>query len=375
MHLATPEPHSLALACGLSSLFVGLVMASIRNPFVEARGANYFAASAAITSLSFFLVAFAPPMDFLVLTALRGANTVLLFGLLVAGIKRFVGQRVPWLALGLSMMLMAVLIQFYPDSLQDVAPRVVGFSALIMMWTLYGVWTLLRHRLPGLPLLGQVIAALGLICLALVAGLRAVLLLTHGTVSGAEALHSPLNSWLLLAGFAALLLTLTGLALLQNARMVMELARWSQRDPLTGINTRHGFNAQWPQWLKRHGPGHIVLMDLEMAERASPDDDGVLLLAQCLQSGLPPESLLSRQSGGGFLAALPQALDTAQVRKLCAALQMEVSHGLALQWAGRGVPPRLALGHAEMRQDLAEAARRANLAMQDGVPRRRTSTQ
>ena len=368
MHLAAPEPHSLALACGLSSLFVALVMASIRNPWVEARGANLFAASGLVTALSFFMVAFPPPMEESLLVAVRGANTVLLFGLLVAGINRFVGQPAPWLPLGISMLLITLLIQLYPESRPDVTPRVIGFSVMVSGWCLSGVWTLWRHPLPGLSRLGPACAVSGLLVLALASAARSALLLHQGRISGEEAFHAPLNSWLLLSGFAALMLTLTGLALMLNARMVLELTRLASHDPLTGACNRKGFNALWPAWLQTHGPGHVVLLDLDTADGGCPSEDALQLVANGLREFLPAQALLARQSGGGFLAALPAQLGGPQVQDWCEQVQQELTQRLALQLVG---PATLSIGHAAVQHDLAEAARRANLAMSDGRRRRR----
>lgn len=374
MHIAAPEPHSLALACGLSSLFVALVMASIRNPWVEARGALLFAGSGLATAMSFFLVAFAPPMEEGLLAALRGANTVLLFGLLVAGICRFVGQPAPWLQLGISMLLMTLLIQLYPESRPDVTPRVIGFSVLVSGWCLSGAWTLWRHPVAGLPRLGPVSAISGLLVLALASAARSAVLVQQGEVSGEQAFHAPLNSWLLLSGFAALLLTLTGLALMLNARMVLELTRLASHDPLTGAHNRKGFNAQWPAWQQCHGPGHVVLMDLDTTDGSCPSEQALLVLVNGLREALPPQALLARQSGGGFLAALPASLNAVQVQDWCAQLHQTLAQRLALQLsdlAGRGDPLTLSIGHAAVHHQLAEAARRANLAMSDGRRRRR----
>lgn len=371
MHLAAPEPHSLALACGLSSLFIGLVMASIRNPWVEARGALLFAGAALATTLSFMMVALAQRVDDSVLVTLRGANTVLIFGLLVAGIARFVGRSAPWLPLALSMVAMALLIQFYPESRSDVSPRVLGFSLLVVGWSLTGVWILLRHPITGLPPLGPAFTVGGLVALASIAATRALVLLRDGAVSGELAFHDPLNGWLLLAGFAALLCTLTGMALMLNGRMVLELQRLASHDPLTGAFNRKGFNTAWPTWLQTHGPGRVVLMDLETDTGETPDEEALMLLVNRLRELMPPHALLGRQSGGGFLVALPQAVLESEVQACCERLQVDVHQSLALLGAGRESPPTLSIGHAPVRQDLAEACRRANLAMDDGRRRRR----
>ena len=371
MHLAAPEPHSLALACGLSSLFIGLVMTSIRNPWVEARGTLLLAGAALAAALSFFMVALAARLDDGLQVALRGATTVLIFGLLVAGIARFTGRSAPWLPLGLSMLAMALLIQFYPESRSDVGPRVLGFSVLVVGWTLGGVWLLARHPIAGIPPLGPGFTIGGLLALAGIAAARSVVLLRGGSVSGESALHDPLNGWLLLAGFAALLFTLTGLALMLNGRMVLELQRLASHDPLTATLNRKGFNAAWPAWLEAHGPGRVVLMDLEASGGQTPDEEALLLLVHRLRELLPPNSLLGRQSGGGFLVAVPQAVLESEVQACCERLQVDVHAGLALLGAGRESPPTLSIGHAPVRLELAEACRRANLAMDDGRRRRR----
>lgn len=359
------EPHSLALACALSSLFVALVMQSIRNPWVRTRGASWFAASALAASASFLLVAFPPPLDGSALLMLRGANTILLFGLMVAGICRFAGRRVPWLSLVLSTLLMALVIAFYPLTRQDVGPRVFAFSALVVAWTLAGIVLLLRHRLPGQPRLGLGCAVLGLSTLAVCASLRAFVLLGHGPVSGDQALHAPINAWLLLAGFAALLLTLTGLAVLQNDRLIHDLAHWGTRDPLTGALSRKGFNEAWSPWLQAHGPGHLALIDLENRQGEVADEGTLQLLAGLLQRLLPEGHLWARQSGSSFLLALPERLDGPRAREWCESLQLEFAQQIALHWLGPGAAPRLSLGLAAMQHSLAETARRANLAMQD----------
>lgn len=361
MAAPTLEPHSLALACALSSLFVALVMLSIRNPWVRTRGAPWFAASALAACASFLLVAFPPPLDGSALLMLRGANTILLFGLMVAGICRFVGRRVPWLSLVLSTLLMALVIALYPLTRQDVGPRVFAFSALVVAWTLAGIALLLRHRLPGQPALGRVCACLGLLALATCASLRAFVLLGHGPVSGDQALHAPINAWLLLAGFAALLLTLSGLAMLQNERLIHELAHWGSHDPLTGALSRKGFNDAWPRWLQTQGPGHLVLIDLE--HRAAADEGTLQLLAGLLKRLLPDGHLWARQSGSSFLLALPERL--LGPREWCDQLQLEFAQQIALHWMGPGMAPQLSLGLAAMQHSLAETARRANVAMQD----------
>jgi GGDEF domain-containing protein len=363
-----PDPRSFALACLLASLFLAAVMGSLRNPWVETRGAPWFAGSALAAAGSFLLVGLAPAAGWLPLVALRAGSTVLLFGLLVAGLCRFCGRPVPWLALAASLLLMSLVVVMYPDSRDDVAPRVLAFSLLITGWSLGGAWLLWRHPVLALPRPGPWLTGIGLAGLAVVAMLRSLLLLGHGPVSGDEALHAPLNAWLLPAGFAALLLTHCGCALMLNARQVQELMRFSSHDPLTGLFNRRGFNAHWPAWLRAQGPGHVVLMDLQGApDTTGLPEAGLLALVQVLRTLAPADALLARQGGGSFLAALPEAWRDAQVRDWSEQLQHELAARLALVWSEAGSGLHLRIGHAPVQQGgLADAARRASFAMQRG---------
>jgi GGDEF domain-containing protein len=359
-----PELQSLALACTLCSLFLAAVMVSIRNPWVETRGASWFAGAALVSAFSFVLVAFPPPVEFVLLLALRAANTVLIFGLIVGGICHFVGRPVPWLTLALSMTFTALVVLLFPSSSQDVTPRVLTIGLMLVGWALGGVWLLWRHAIPGLPRRGPWITTLGLLLLALTAALRSILLLSQGPVSGEEALSAPVNAWALLGGFGALLLTLTGVALMLNARMVQELIRWNSHDALTGAYNRRGFNAKWPDWLHAHGPGHVVLMDLNASDGSKPPEPALLVLVHALRSLLPSQALLARQGGNSFLLALPQSINPEQAEAWCAQLQEEVAQRLMLLMGGRGSHLlTLSLGHAMVHNTLAEAARRATMAM------------
>ncbi len=369
MFATPPELYSLALACTLCSLFLAVVMASIRNPWVETRGASWFAGAALVTAFSFALVAFTPPVEFALLLALRAANIVLIYGLMVGGICRFVGRPVPWLRLALSMTLTALVVLMYPSSSEDVTPRVLSISLMIVGWASGGVWLLWRHAIPGLPRRGPWITTIGLLLLALTAALRAILLLSEGPVSGEKALNAPLNAWALLGSFGALLMTLTGVALMLNARMVQELIRWNSHDALTGTYNRRGFNAKWPDWLHEHGPGHVVLMDLNTSDGSKPPEPALLVLVHALRSLVPSQALLARQGGNSFLLALPQSLSPAQAEAWCDQLQEEVAQRLMLLMGGRGSPLlSLSLGHAKVHNTLAEAARRATIAMTGAGP-------
>jgi len=364
-----PELHALALACAMCSLFLAAVMASIRNPWVETRGSHWFSAAALATAFSFSLVAFPPPVELSLVLALRAATTVLIFGAVAAGLCHFVGRPVPWLSLGLSLTLTALVVLMYPTASEDVTPRVLTLSFMIMSWTLGGIWLIWRHPVPALPKLGPWLTSLGLLLLAATAATRSVLLLSGGHVSGEAALQAPFNPWVLLFGFGALLLTLTGIAIMLNARMVQELMRWNSHDPLTGAYNRKGFNAQWPGWLREFGPGYVVLMDLNASDGSRPPEPGLMVLVQCVRGMIPANALLARQGGSSFLLALPHRLTAEQAEAWCTALEQELAQRLLLLMGGRGAPHlRFSLGLAKVHSTLADAARRANMAMRGANP-------
>jgi GGDEF domain-containing protein len=357
------EPRSMALACALASLFLAVVMATIRNPWVKTRGAKWFALAGLATSLSFLLVTLPAGEYGAILTELRAANTVLIFGLLVSGICSFLGRPPPWVMLALSLLVMLLVARLYPESRDDVAPRVLTFSLLVVGWSLSGVWLLLRHRVRGLPALGPSVTCLGLILLAMFASLRAIWLFSHGTVSGALAFHAPVNVWLLFAGFGALLMVLTGLTMMLNGRMVLEVRRWTSHDALTGAFNRRGFNEEWPQWQRKHGPGHVVLLDLDRNDRKPPEEAALLAFFQGLEALLPDASLLGRQGGGSFLVAVAQTHSAEQVDDWCKQVAKDTAQRMALLMGGRGIGVNLSIGTAAVHNTLADAARRANMDM------------
>ncbi|HNH49520.1 MAG TPA: diguanylate cyclase, partial [Myxococcota bacterium] len=94
-----------------------------------------------------------------------------------------------------------------------------------------------------------------------------------------------------------------------------------------------------------------------------PDEESLMLLVNRLRELMPPHALLARQSGGGFLVALPQAVLESEVQACCERLQVDVHQSLALLGAGRESPPTLSIGHATVRQDLADAISRRDAAV------------
>ena len=147
---------------------------------------------------------------------------------------------------------MALLAALYPNQAPDVAPRMLGSAVLSSGWALFAIWLLLVPQ-PRLPGPGPWSAALGLAVMVTAYALRAATLLADGQVTPAETASGPANAPLLLASQFALLLSLGGLAVMWNARVVQEVAQLATHDSLTGLLNRRGFNLHWPAWRATHG--------------------------------------------------------------------------------------------------------------------------
>ena len=376
MPAATLHLPTIALCCAVSSLFFAMVLGSLRNPWVRLQGSHCMAAGAACSGLTYALVIYEVSGNTLWVQVLRTTASVALYALLAAGLCRLRGRRTPWLLLLGSLTLMALLAALYPNQAPDVAPRMLGSAVLSSGWALFAIWLLLVPQ-PRLPGPGPWSAALGLAVMVTAYALRAATLLADGQVTPAETASGPANAPLLLASQFALLLSLGGLAVMWNARVVQEVAQLATHDSLTGLLNRRGFNLHWPAWRATHGPGWALLLDLDRFKQINDQlghetGDAVLQwLAECMHRVLPPRALMARQGGDEFLVLLPAYLHAAQVQAQVDLLLGRFQEGLQERWPAAAEVAGLSAGFAPMGDSLSDSVRRADAAMYSAKQSRR----
>lgn len=292
----------------------------------------------------------------LVTVALSNTITVLGYGLMWAGLRRFAGQTVHWLPVWLTALTLFTLYASYAPLRDDLITRMCFFIPIFATFCLacYRDAFVAERRE---PLMMRRIAMMSFIACALVMASRLPLLLFFPLDEGGYLGPSGLQSTTTLMLLSLIMVWNLAIMLMASERLENRLLEYAHQDSLTTVLNRAGFSALAPRIVERARRDRralsVVLMDLDHFKSINDrygheaGDRLLQIFTHTVRPWIRAGDLIARYGGEEFCALLPETTqdEAAQIAERV----RESFEKRALSYRGQSVTTTVSIGVAQVR--------------------------
>ncbi|MBS0392873.1 MAG: GGDEF domain-containing protein [Proteobacteria bacterium] len=241
------------------------------------------------------------------------ANTLLAgtFALVLAAVHQFQGRALPWLRMGLPVLVMAALFIRFMDDYRTcviVAGVVPPLQLAMVLWSLW-------HPQRPASLRGAALLAAGLGLQAMLLAVRGALVAVHGIPARGLLQAEGLQSLTFIAAFVVVILASLGFILMAKDRADAENRYFASHDGLTGLFNRRvlllAARRDVAQAVRMHQPYSLMMMDIDHFKAVNDGhghlggDSALCHVADLLRTRLRAQDMVGRYGGEEFLVLLP----------------------------------------------------------------------
>ncbi|WP_145008831.1 GGDEF domain-containing protein [Pseudomonas oryzihabitans] len=339
--MALDAPTMLTLTIALAAAAAGYLAIEWRS--VRESALLYWSAGFALISLGCILALLRSQGLLLVGIWYANGQLILVHGLFLIGVARFVGHRpsLGWWAFAIIWLGLLLLPNepWWSKVMLVVQSLLIGILAVRAS-------LLLRRRNAGERQLHVVLLVHGLFYFA-----KMIPPLTPGTLIDLTVYRGAIIQISLVEGVVAVMLIALSMTGTVRYRREEHIERLAGSDPLTGLYNRRALEAEAPHLLVQatvERPGALLLIDLDNFKLVNDlhghaAGDGLLIaLSDLLRSTLPRQALAARLGGDEFVVLLGEATQFEVVR-LAETLRQRFNQ-LAIQRLNTPEPVTLSLG-------------------------------
>lgn len=339
--MALDAPTMLILTIALAAAAAGYLAIEWRS--VRESALLYWSAGFALISLGCILALLRSQGLLLVGIWYANGQLILVHGLFLIGVARFVGHRLSlgWWAFAIIWLGLLLLPNepWWSKVMLVVQSLLIGILAVRAS-------LLLRRRNAGERQLHVVLLAHGLFYFA-----KMIPPLTPGTLIDLTVYRGAIIQISLVEGVVAVMLIALSMTGTVRYRREEHIERLAGSDPLTGLYNRRALEAEAPHLLVQataERPGALLLIDLDNFKLVNDlhghaAGDGLLIaLSDLLRTTLPRQALAARLGGDEFVVLLGEATQFEVVR-LAETLRQRFNQ-LAVQRLNTPEPVTLSLG-------------------------------